>query len=119
MTVLSISPTGATPREIARAINQLASGRINIVSKAAAYTLANGDDVLLADATAGAFTVTLPLVALYTGKVFTVKKIDASGNAVTIDGAGSETIDGATTRALAAQYDSLTLLGGSSEWHLI
>jgi hypothetical protein len=106
-------------RRAAGAINQLIGKRLNIVSKSAAYTLVDGDDVCLGDATGAAFSVTLPAVALYTGRVFIVKKIDASANAVTIDGNGAETIDGAATVALATQYESRTLLAGTTGWHII
>jgi hypothetical protein len=102
-----------------QAINQLIGKKLNIVSKTAAHTLADGEDVLLGDATGAAFSVTLPAVALHTGRLFIVKKIDASANAVTIDGNGAETIDGAATVALSTQYESRTLLAGSSGWHVI
>lgn len=38
-----------------------------------------------------------------TGRQYTIKKTDASANAVTVDGACSETIDGATTFAVSTQ----------------
>lgn len=87
-------------------------------SVTAAYTAAD-DLVLLADATAGAFSITLPPVADSFGKLYAVKKTDASVNAVTLDGNASETIDGATTFALSAQYDWCLLVAGPSEWHIL
>ena len=106
-------------RRAATAINQLAQHRLNVVSKSAAHTVADGDDMVICDATSAAFTVTLPSVASFAGKQVIIKKVDASANAVTVDANGSETIDGATTQSLAAQYDSVTLVAGPSEWHLI
>jgi hypothetical protein len=106
-------------RAVANAVNQLIAKRVNIVSKDAAYTITEGDDVVLGDATSAAFSVTLPPAAQYTGRTFIVKKIDSSGNAVTIDGNASEEIDGATTVALSTQYESRTLLAGSTSWHII
>jgi hypothetical protein len=72
----------------------------------------------LVDATAGAVTVTLQPVADCLGDVI-VKKVDASVNAVTIEGDGSETIDGAANQPLAAQYDSLTLRPALGAWHIV
>lgn len=67
------------------------------------------------DATAGAVTVTLPAAASILGFDMWFKKIDSSGNAVTIARAGSDTLDGATSVSLASQYNVSrlhTVLGG-------
>lgn len=72
-----------------------------------------------ADATGGAFAVTLPAASAAAGKTLEVKKIDSSANAVTVTRAGSDTIDGATTYALSAQYQSVTLVSdGSASWYV-
>lgn len=72
-----------------------------------------------ADATGGAFAVTLP-AASSTDKVFMIKKIDSSGNAVTVTRAGSDTIEGATTVALSAQYSWIIVQSdGTSAWKVI
>ena len=55
----------------------------------------------------------------YQPKGYQIKKIDASGNAVTIDGNGAETIDGAATQTLGAQYDSMTVFCDGTGWHII
>jgi len=77
------------------------------------------DDLILADATAGAITLTLESAVGADGRRHTIKKIDASANAVTIDGAGAETIDGALTQSLLAQYDSLTVISDGANWNLL
>jgi hypothetical protein len=73
------------------------------------------------DATGGAYSITLPAAANMTGIPISFKKIDASGNAITLDGNASETIDNATTNAtvLAAQYDSCTIVSDGSEFWII
>ena len=76
------------------------------------------ETLVLGDATSGAFSVFLPTAASMPDTPITVKKVDASGNAVTIDGNGSETIDGATTKTLAAQYDSMTVVSDGTTWHI-
>lgn len=82
-------------------------------------TLTQADDVVLADASGGAVTVTLESAAEYVGWAFIVKKIDSSGNAVTLTADGAEEIDGSGTLALAAQYDSATIISDGANWHVI
>ncbi|HSC14498.1 MAG TPA: hypothetical protein VLI71_05235, partial [Gammaproteobacteria bacterium] len=49
----------------------------------------------------------------------TVKKIDATANAVTIDGDGAETIDGAATQSLPAQWNAKTVQSNGVAWFII
>ena len=77
------------------------------------------DYLILVDATAGAVTVTLPVATASDGAILVVKKFDVSANAVTIDANAAETIDGALTQTLAAQYDTLTLACDGGQWWLI
>lgn len=77
------------------------------------------DCLILVDAAGGAVSVNLPPVASSARRVLTVKKIDASGNAVTIDADGGELIDGLTTQPLAAQYDALTIQCDGAAWWII
>lgn len=80
----------------------------------------NADDYLiLVDATAGAVTVNLPAAASSEGRVLVVKKTDVSVNAVTLDPNAAETIDGAATQALAAQWDALTVACDGAGWLII
>jgi hypothetical protein len=88
-------------------------------TKTGAYTATDRDHLLLCDATSAAFTVTLPAVASNSGLVLVVKKIDASGNAVTLDGNASETIDGATTLALTAQWNRALIQSNGTAWFRI
>lgn len=71
-------------------------------SVTATTTLTNNDFVLFADPAGGAITVNLPAVAtVVPGRRYIVRTTGTT-NAVTLDGSGSETIDGATTKALAS-----------------
>jgi len=92
-----------------------------VASKTAAYTLTTSDATILGDATSGAFNVTLPLASAATaGRIFTVKKIDSSGNAVTLTRAGSDLIDGANTFALSSQNSTVTVQSdGASKWWIV
>jgi hypothetical protein len=63
-------------------------------------------------------TVTLPAVASSTDAVIEIKKVDAGAGNVIIDGNLSETIDGATTQTITAQYTSITVHCDGSTWHI-
>lgn len=69
-----------------------------------------------ADASAGAYTVTLPTAIGRRGHKVTIKKVDSSANAVTISGTSSQTIDGATTKVLNRQWQSMSLVSDNNNW---
>jgi hypothetical protein len=78
--------------------------------KTAAYTAAVSD-LIPADATSAAFTVTLPSAPADKSRVV-VKKIDATTNIVTIAAAGSDVFNltaGATALTLLLQYQAVVL----------
>jgi hypothetical protein len=87
-------------------------------AKAADYIMLSTDDGVYVDASGGARTITLFAVSGQTGKRITIKKIDSSTNAVTIDANSTETIDGATTTTLNTQYETVTLFCDGDEWHI-
>lgn len=82
-------------------------------------TVLAADRFLLANASGGVVTINLPAAASSTGRVLYVKKTDASANIVTIDGNAAETIDGAATKNLTAQYDSVTVQCDGSTWWIL
>jgi hypothetical protein len=75
--------------------------------------------LILVDATAGNETIDLPPAVDAINRRITFKKIDASANTVTLDGDGSETIDGAATEVLTAQWESRTLHCDGSAYYII
>lgn len=79
-------------------------------------TLDDSHADVFVDATLAVVTVTLPAVSGNAGLEYTIKKIDGSANAVTIDGNGAETIDDSTTKVLSSQYDSATVVCDGTEW---
>jgi len=84
-----------------------------------AAATADKKSIIYVDATSAAVTITLPKVAKNESLTYYIKKIDSSVNAVTIDGNGSETIDGATTQSLPNQYDSIIVNCTGSQWFKI
>ena len=87
--------------------------------KAVDYTVltTDGGELFLWDTTT-ARTATLPAAAS-AGNGFRVsfKKTTSDTNTLTIDGNASETIDGATTITLAAQYETVSIVCDGSNWH--
>lgn len=89
--------------------------------KTADYTLTQYDGLVAGDATTAAFAVTLPsAAATLPGRIFRFKKVDSSINAITITRAGADTIDGATTYVLSAQWKYVALeCDGVSAWFVV
>lgn len=94
-------------------------GPISISTKNTNYTYLSTDKLLLGDATSGGITLTLPAAASSTGKVFMAKKIDSTGNAVTVKANASELIDGANTVVINSQYVAITMVSNGTQWYLI
>lgn len=100
----------------------LSSASAGVLSKTANYTVVAADKgaLILCDATGGPFTVTLPAAAAAgAGFEIAIKKTDSSINAVTVDGDGSETIDGATTFVLDEQYEEVTIRSDGAGWAVV
>ena len=80
------------------------------------YSMRTDDEFVLADATAGAFTITLPDVTLDVRPFYVVKKVDGVAT-VKIDGNGSQTIDGAADLDLTIQWESALLVHNGAAWY--
>lgn len=85
-------------------------------TRTAAFTTTPQDTTLLVDATSAAITVTLHPAALHAGRELTIIKTDSSTNVVTIDGSGSETINGNLTYLIPQQYGQVTLVSNGLTW---
>lgn len=72
------------------------------------------------DATTAAFTATLPTTTT-TGIIFTIKKTDATANAVTVKAGAAGTIDGANTYVLSTQYKYVTVVSTATPdlWYIV
>ena len=74
----------------------------------------------LVDASGGNVTINLPTAAAAIGALFQFKRLDASANTVTINRAGGDTIDGATSLSLSSQYELKDMRSdGVSVWRLL
>jgi len=86
-----------------------------VTTQTADYTASSGD-VVLADASGGAITITLPSPSA--NAWVQVKKTDSSTNAVTVDGGGNN-IDGVASFDITTQYESYTMVSDGSSWFIV
>jgi hypothetical protein len=100
-------------------LDVLGSFSAAIVSKTATYTATISDHTILCNATTGAITINLPTAVGIAGREYVIKKTDSSVNAVTVDGSGSETIDGALTYSLALQYKYVRIQTDGANWFVV
>lgn len=118
--VLTDADVGGAVQAYAARLQAYGEGQVvlPVQSITASASVSPNATIVLADATTAPVTVTLPDAATSNGRQITVKKTDASGNAVTVDGDGAN-IDGSGTYSLAAQNDYVTVLCDSIEWRVI
>ena len=97
-----------------------AIARSNYAAKTANYTLVASDNIIAVNGTAGAFTLTLPTAVGIAGKRYVIHRTDNTpANAVTIDGAGSETVGGSATKALYTKGETWEIMSDGSNWIVI
>lgn len=104
-------------------INMGAGVRERVDSVNTNTTLTGEENLLLIDASSGNVTITLPAASIgydaawKTGMKFSFVRLDGSGNTVTIQRAGSDTISGATSFTLTTQWQERGVLcGGNNLW---
>lgn len=87
------------------------------VSSAPSMTAADLGKAYLADTTSADITFALPAAALCTGKGFDFKK-SVAAHSLILDADGAETIDGATTLTLTAQYAHVRIVSDGTSWYI-
>jgi hypothetical protein len=79
------------------------------------YAMGSSDFAVLAS---GAVTVTLPKASTAAGMLVFIK--NTSTSTVTLSASGTDTIEGAASKSLTKQYDSLQLISnGTNQWFLV
>jgi hypothetical protein len=87
------------------------------VTKITSNHTAVAQEAILADASSGPITVTLPTPVA--GDQIGVKKIDSSTNAVTIETPNTETIDGQPSLSITNQFASREVLTAGTDYFII
>jgi hypothetical protein len=115
-TFLQVSLDGATGNMLPAAV---AAAFTVISTKTSNYGPGAGQgEFVLANATSGAITITLP-TAVSNKFYYGIKKVDSSTNTVTFATTSSQTIDGGSTAVIKVQYASITLVSDGSNWNII
>lgn len=87
----------------------------SVVKKTADYAITTSDDVILVDCTNGPVKITRPSPSAYPQKPYTVKKIDATTNAVTIAPNGSDTLDGVLNQQIFVQNGAFQFIADAAQ----
>jgi hypothetical protein len=87
-----------------------------ITTVTANYTVGANDYTVLCNNSVS-ITITLPTAAGISGRIIVIKKLTATST--TIDGYGSETIDGATTVVSTTQWLSWMLQSNGTAWFVL
>jgi hypothetical protein len=94
------------------------SQALAIATKIIAYTATASDYTIVCN-NAAAMAVNLPAAAGCSGRVYVIKKISGAALNVTIDANSAETIDGATTKVLTTQYESVMIQSNGTSWYIL
>lgn len=83
------------------------------------YNVTANESFIPISASGGAVTVNLPTAVAIKGRQYVLKRTDTTtANTVTVDGSGSETIDGSLTITIGTRAD-VTLISDGANWHVI
>ncbi len=82
-------------------------------------TLGAAESIVICNNGSTAITETLPTAVGITGRIYTIKKGTSSTANVTIDAAGTETIDGALTLVLSDEQGAVTIVSDGTGWNII
>jgi hypothetical protein len=110
---ITVGSTGGVTIAGTTTVNGLATG---VQSVTAASATCNGAAVVLANAAINAINMTLP--APLTGQVITIKRTNSNANTVTVT-PPSGTIDGAASKVLTVQYQSITVVCDGTNYFII
>lgn len=105
------SAGGATVVAIVAATANLAAAAYS-----ASHTVSATESILNGDATGGAVVFTLPFASAFPGRLVIAKKIDVSGNAVSLTPQSPDTIDGASSKSTTSQWGILRGYSNGTNW---
>ena len=94
--------------------------KVNSVS--ADYAMAGNEQVLLVDATSGNRSITLPAARIGTGTwsfPVTIRRIDGSGNTVTVNAASGDKVDTAASVTIAANKSRIFESDSATNWYTV
>lgn len=87
------------------------------VLKSGSYNVTTNDYTIRCDASGASFTVTLPS-GPGLGQILNIKKVDTTGNTITIAGNGKN-IDGSASATLSVPFSTLTMQYNGTNWDIL
>lgn len=119
-----------TTIDIGRDANRFRTGYFSTVDTAgfrtaiagtlsSSITLAATDHTVLCDCQLNNISVNLPTAVGIDGQIFVIKKVDTTGNFITIFPSGAETIDGASLHIINTANESIHVQAYSGSWFII
>lgn len=114
---VSAAATAQSTANAALAKRFVATIAVNSFSYFEANT--SGYIISLCNASVGPISVNLPNCSTCGGMMISIKKTDASPNAVTAVPTGIQNIDGAPNRSVSTQYANFTLVSDGVSWNVI
>jgi len=88
-------------------------------SVSGAYTMSKDDNCILHTAGGSNAAVTLPKASTVRGKVVYIQKVDSGAGYTVVTAASGDTIEGASTVNITAQYGKKLLISNGSSWSTI
>lgn len=104
------------PHSYIQSDGSFATGIINNSTSGTTINAANF--TVLVNASSGNYTLNIPTAVGCIGRIYIVKKVDATANTVTITPAGVN-IDGAATKVINTQYAGYAIQSDGANWFII
>jgi hypothetical protein len=118
-TVLAGPTSGAAAAPDFRALVFADMPVLPYIAKIADYTATAADYTIAVTCSVVDITITLPAAATCAGRIYNIKKMDATAFHVIIDGNGAETIDGDATVTITGQYDNVPIQSTGAAWIIL
>lgn len=96
-----------------------APAMVSVLTKATGtYSLTN-EYAILGNAVSGSVILNLPAASSYNGKTYKIKKVDSSSNVITLNGSGTDKIDGQSSYSINYQYQAIELVCDGLAWYIM
>jgi hypothetical protein len=92
---------------------------LSITAKTTNYSILPSDEIILAYSSTSAITVTLPTAIGKDGQTYTIKRMNAGSNDVTVATTSTETIDGSSNYILSAIYKYIRVVSDGKYWVIV
>jgi hypothetical protein len=118
LTRAGVTPSQADLTQLRQSLDRLYGGGLSVLSANATLTVDDAGLVLV-NASGGARTITLPAANALGGRPirYQIQKTDSTANTITVQRAGTDTIEGVASVVLSLQWSNVVLVSdGVSAW---